>query len=528
MGHRTTHHGWHRLLGLGMVAIVASAGCSEPAVACDDRLLVDGLHGGDGVRCDEYPSAGVKGVFSVVHVGRDGDRLFVHNDWHLRDDAPMPDDYYNVFVLNDLEGELRVELRVWADSRAALWVEGIPAPATAVQGASTFAPSRSKAKPHAQFEFAVSLPGICAVVARPPTCLAGKTLAMKERDPAPGPAASPEDALVDEPTTLLINIDDGQVEGDPDRPMLASAARDGATDVRLDGVALGPIGGFVKRANLRPATIVSWSQAGVVWSGPFIEEGETIRVQRADGQFSNAIKLLPGEAPPIDLTSCAYRLQGSLCDDGRVCTVADVCVGQGATATCQGSISCPDGSPCTIPACSATGACTTTPKPLNTPCPGGTPPCAIGLCDGAGACKPQNAGKGVACDDGLACTSGDACNGGGICVGKDACPQGQPCEVQTCSTVGCVATPVVGSNVPCDPGTACIVDATCSLGFCQGTPLSCEPKSPCHAASCDATAGCVQAPLPDGSPCDDGNACTSDDACDGEGACKGALKPSCK
>ena len=505
-----------------------AAGCSEPDAACDGSRIIDGLRGGDGVRCDEYAGEGAKGVFSVVHVAREGDTLFVHNDWLVRDDAPMPDDYYNVFVLSDLEGELRVELRVWADSRAALWVDGVSAPATTVEGASAYAPSRVKAKPHAQFEFAVSIPGICAMLALPPTCLAGKSLVMKDRDPAPGPFDNPDDALIDEPTTLLIDMDTGVVAADPDRPMLASAKRDGATDVRLDGIALGPIGGFVKRANLRPATIVSWSASGVVWTGPFIEAGEKVRVQRADGPFSNAITLLAGEVPPVDLSSCAYRLQGALCDDGRVCTSGDVCVGQGAAATCVGTVACPDSGPCLLPACDAAGACTTTPKALNTPCPGGTPPCAIGLCDTMGQCKPQNAGKGIACDDGLACTSDDACNGGGICVGKDACPQGEPCVVRSCGPSGCSITKLDNPNDACDPGSACVVNAVCVQGACTGEPLQCDAQDQCHAASCVPTVGCVQTPLALGVPCDDGDICSGDDVCDGAGVCKGAIKPSCK
>ncbi|NMO17665.1 tenascin-X [Pyxidicoccus fallax] len=119
----------------------------------------------------------------------------------------------------------------------------------------------------------------------------------------------------------------------------------------------------------------------------------------------------------------------------------------------------------------------------------------------------------------------------------------------TCSTATfdvateqCVET-VLPDGTPCDPGNACLTDATCQAGRCKGRERACDdgnlcttdvchaldgcqsvPAPPCpgdgkcQVGTCDPQKGCGLAPAPDGTFCGSERGCDVADLCV-EGAC---------
>ncbi|MBM4354309.1 MAG: hypothetical protein FJ109_11020 [Deltaproteobacteria bacterium] len=73
-------------------------------------------------------------------------------------------------------------------------------------------------------------------------------------------------------------------------------------------------------------------------------------------------------------------------------------------------------------------------------------------------------------------------------------------------------------GVACDPGDACVEQAVCKAGTCEGVPAVCDDGNLCTDDSCDPANGCVFAD--NTAVCDDGNACTEGDAC-AAGSCVG-------
>ncbi|HLK10381.1 MAG TPA: fibronectin type III domain-containing protein [Candidatus Binatia bacterium] len=237
------------------------------------------------------------------------------------------------------------------------------------------------------------------------------------------------------------------------------------------------------------------------------------------------------------------------CDDGDPCT-ADTCSGgvcqHTAIAGCQRCATqadCNDGNACTVDTCVA------------------------------GVCQHAAATDGTLCDDGLFCTINDHCQGG-VCVGggpnctqlatdcasatcdeasKDCivtpvpngtrcgsdanvCVAMHTCQSGTCTLGGpldcndhnacttdrcdaqlgqCVHTAQPGccmTDADCNDGNACTVD-TCVAGQCQSAPVTCPDPGPCAQAACDATAGCVTTPLPDGTSCTASDPCIQNAVC---------------
>jgi hypothetical protein len=107
------------------------------------------------------------------------------------------------------------------------------------------------------------------------------------------------------------------------------------------------------------------------------------------------------------------------------------------------------------------------------------------------------------------------CSGGAAV----ACDDKNPCTGDSCDKLnGCQTTPLDG---PCDDGSACTVGDSCTSGVCgPGKGNDCDDKSLCTKDSCDATAGCKNAPV----TCDDGNPCTVD-SCDPAKGCVATSKP---
>ncbi len=234
---------------------------------------------------------------------------------------------------------------------------------------------------------------------------------------------------------------------------------------------------------------------------------------------------------------CAFdpsEFVGAACDDGSLCTTADVCQENGS---CSGQMKlCDDGKVCTVDGCDgATGNCTFQLTP------------------------------GEACDDDDPCTLPAVCTEDGECpVAPMDCEDFNDCTQNKCVAGECVypADPTVFSCLY--PSAAegdqdtCIPLGTCEEGVCQPGPDYCE----CHADEdcvasdpdlCDGTSVCVEGlsgllvcenqpqtavscspagntacktnkcqpetgeceltPVKDGSFCSDGDACTENDKC---------------
>src|SRR5262245_30204434 len=204
-----------------------------------------------------------------------------------------------------------------------------------------------------------------------------------------------------------------------------------------------------------------------------------------------------------------------------------------------------DGNPCTDDVCDGMGTCK---HPTNAACGGGgggsvctqSVTCGGGSCPGsnpvscapadpcheAGTCDPQSGRcirapkpDGSSCDDGNACTATDSCTGG-VCSGRAvSCDDGDPCTEDRCDPAGGCVHPPAPDGSPCDDGNACTTKDSCTAGTCRGQAVSCDDGDPCTEDRCDATAGCVHPPAPNGAPCDDGQVCTADDRCLG-GRCE--------
>ncbi|RYZ17395.1 MAG: hypothetical protein EOO70_02075 [Myxococcaceae bacterium] len=175
---------------------------------------------------------------------------------------------------------------------------------------------------------------------------------------------------------------------------------------------------------------------------------------------------------------CSVVSQGTFCDDGDACTLADVCDGTGPDS-CGG----------------APKACDSPPDQCHV---------AVGTC-AQGACSYAPKPVGTMCDDGNACTRGETC-------GADtACGSG---TMKTCDTPPGVCLENAGACLP-------------ATGECAYVPR--QQGAACRAATgpCDVVEVCTgangecppDAKQPAGSACtDDGNPCTTD-VCDASGTC---------
>ncbi len=236
------------------------------------------------------------------------------------------------------------------------------------------------------------------------------------------------------------------------------------------------------------------------------------------------------------------------CDDGNDCTTDAACDPKLGSAGCSSHTAVDDGSGCTLndkcqlfPAC-ASGVCTGTPPNCDD-----ANPCTVDSCDSKVGCKHTSATNGTACSDGNPCTGEDAkLPDGSVNIGQDGCVMGKcvaakakdckvantgPCYTSTCdptsksldSLTQKYACIQAMNNNPCQGGDACIVNQSCSNGFCQGgNPKNCDDGNICTDDSCwnltidplTPPGTCINGPL-GGLPCDDGSLCTVKDACNG-------------
>ena len=243
--------------------------------------------------------------------------------------------------------------------------------------------------------------------------------------------------------------------------------------------------------------------------------------------------------------ACAHDPAEAGCDDGDLCTEGDACVEGTCVAT---PVDCDDGEVCTADACDpATGACSH--EPAEGPCDDGDLCTEADVC-AAGAC----AGSLVDCDDQEGCTYDwcdpetgvcehkpldDPCDDGDLCTEKDRCQEetgtcagaavdcddDEVCTLDACDalTGACTHEPADGA---CDDGLVCTDDDTCAGGACVATPADCDDADRCTDDACVEGLGlearCQHTATEAGAPCSDGDMCTQVDQCDGLGACAGA------
>jgi hypothetical protein len=119
--------------------------------------------------------------------------------------------------------------------------------------------------------------------------------------------------------------------------------------------------------------------------------------------------------------------------------------------------------------------------------------------DGRGVLQQRGGARGQSCSD------GNACNGEELC---DAAAQCQPGTIEAAGTA-------------CPDGDLCNGDETCNgFGTCEpGTPPVVDDHNVCTADACDAEAGIVHTPLPDGTTCNGTGTCSA-------GTCVGGAGPS--
>ena len=231
------------------------------------------------------------------------------------------------------------------------------------------------------------------------------------------------------------------------------------------------------------------------------------------------------------------------CDDGSVCTVAEMC----ADGQCTGGnqVKCNDGNDCTADECDAQVGCLHNVL-SGFPCNDGDfcttgDQCQQGICQGQGqlqcgdenlcttdSCDPDlgcvHSPNSEPCSDGNACTVGDACSAG-LCKPASMlqCDDNNACTFDTCSPdQGCVNTP---QNVPCNDGDECTLVDKCVQGQCVGTGApECEDNNPCTDDACVKEKGCAH--VANTATCDDNNACTTQDIC-AASVCTGGPPPDC-
>jgi hypothetical protein len=228
---------------------------------------------------------------------------------------------------------------------------------------------------------------------------------------------------------------------------------------------------------------------------------------QAPGTASIVIDLFkPGSPTTASLNTvtpvtCGGAANGTACNDGNACTLADACASgacvAGAPAVCTASDPCHDVGTCAP----ATGTCSNPAKP-----------------------------NGTGCNDANACTQTDSCQLGVctganpvVCLAIDACHQAGTCAPAT----GVCSNPAAPDGTECSDGDLCTRTDACASGACAGSnPKPCGALDVCHdVGTCSAATGvCSNPAKADGTPCDDGSICSVNDACNG-GVCVGEGDP---
>lgn len=255
------------------------------------------------------------------------------------------------------------------------------------------------------------------------------------------------------------------------------------------------------------------------------------------------------------------KTSGTTCDDGKYCTVSEVCNGKGNCGAGKPRACTGDADKCLVGACDETkNTCVKSSAPNGSKCSDGnlctqTDTCTSGACKGTNL-KDCSSSSGP-CTTGVCTPSSGACGGQPKADGT-ACNDGDDCSLNDkCASGLCKP----GTPKNCDDANACTVGDSCSKGVCSpGAPKVCNDKNDCTADSCTPKTGaCVYTPIngcggncssnadckTDGNlctddlcvsgkcsyvnntaACDDGNKCTLSDQCNG-GACKPGSAKTC-
>ncbi len=192
------------------------------------------------------------------------------------------------------------------------------------------------------------------------------------------------------------------------------------------------------------------------------------------------------------------------CDDGEVCTKADVCDG----ATCGGvAYTCDDSLACTSDSCDGFGGCVAAQDADSCVIAGAcysdgdgndTNPCLV--CDVAISPTTWSPSAGNPCDDNNPCTSDDVCSANGCGGTPYTCDDGKSCTDDVCDGAGDCDYPVKAGD--------CLIGNTCRVAGQRQNPNNCRICDP-------ATNQNAWSPATTALPCNDGDVCTAGDACDG-------------
>jgi hypothetical protein len=113
------------------------------------------------------------------------------------------------------------------------------------------------------------------------------------------------------------------------------------------------------------------------------------------------------------------------------------------------------------------------------------------------------------------------------CVDDTDCDDRNHCTEDRCDPgVGCLNAPVP-NGTPCVDGNVCNGHETCQAGTCYpGYPPNGDDRNPCTRDVCLPTFGILHEPLPDGTACPDADLCNGDEICRG-GVCSPGPQLNC-
>lgn len=227
---------------------------------------------------------------------------------------------------------------------------------------------------------------------------------------------------------------------------------------------------------------------------------------------------------------CEVANNTAQCDDGDLCTAGDACSEGGCAG--QPMVCADSGDPCEVAGCvSQTGACVLAPAADGTSCDDGLVCSVAETCSG-GACIAEaeadcHCVKDDDCvDDGNACNGAPECDlASNTCAVKAgtvvACDSAGACKASVCNPAsGICETTDLSNSTLCSDNSSCTLDDHCQDGACTGTPTACDDGDPCTSGACTDGA-CVQTPTD--AACDDDDPCTDTDTC-AMGTCAGVLK----
>jgi len=439
----------------------------------------------DPMGCPEWPDPPIVGVYGDLYLSYRAGKIYLLNDWHLRDDAPVEEESYNLFNFATAGG-----LQVWQvhvhPNHIRVWLNGLEIPEGEIDaaGATGFGPSKNHPKPHAIFEFALPAePG---------------GLVMNAHDPGPWSFVNGKtgaDALVEEPTIIggTLGEEEGAAVGSTEDPVLfriSPAQANPGDTITLFGRSLGSAAAKVTFGHVE-AQVISWQDDAVQIVAPDFQGWSDIRAETADGTPTNTLGLVQG-----CIAQCGDRVCG---DDGC----------GGSCGTCTGAQTCTDGACACVPTCNG--------KACGSDGCGGT----CGVCGEGTACVVNQCVCAPDCSGTVCGPDGcgglcDACPGTLVCDGAQCCePQ---CDGKTCGADGCGGScGACGDTQTCDGGQCiCLPNCQgkqCGSDGCGGSCGGCGSQEVCQGGLCVCTPKCA------GKECGDngcGGVCGS---CDQQSLC---------